>query len=75
MRILASLELQHLRKEWDRIYAARSGLFHGTLAMTEADIGQLAIDAVTLCGRVILTIAERNGVTLASITALHFPNG
>jgi hypothetical protein len=75
MRILASLDLQHLRKEWDRVYTARSGLFHGTVKMTEPEIGQLAIDAVTLCGQIILAVAERKGVKLPSITSVHFPKG
>jgi len=75
MRIFASFGLQHLRGEWDRVYAARSGLFHGTLTMTDAEIAQLAFDAITLCARVILTIAECNGVKLPSITSLHFPTG
>ncbi|MGA8550617.1 MAG: hypothetical protein WB678_10295 [Stellaceae bacterium] len=73
MRIFRSLDLQHLRREWDRIYEVRSGLFHGTLKMTEAEIAQLAIDAITLCVQVILSIAERNGLTLPSITSVHFP--
>jgi hypothetical protein len=75
MRIFADLGLQHLRGEWDRVYRARSGLFHGTLTITDAEIGQLAIDAITLCSRVILTIAERNGVKLPSITSVNFPTG
>jgi hypothetical protein len=75
MRILDSLGLQHLRRKWDRVYAARSGLFHGTLTMTEAEIGLLAIDTITLCGRVIMAVAERDGVKLPSITSVHFPKG
>ena len=31
MRILDSLGLRHLRKDWERIYHHRSGIFHGTL--------------------------------------------
>jgi hypothetical protein len=73
LRIFAGLGLEHLRKEWDRVYAARSGLFHGTLTLTEEEILQLAIDAITLCGRIILAAAERDGVKLASIRSVHLP--
>jgi hypothetical protein len=38
MRVLARLGLQHLRKEWDRIYGMRSGLFHGTVRLPEPAI-------------------------------------
>jgi hypothetical protein len=62
MRILASLDLQHLRKEWDRIYTARSGLFHGTCKMTEPEIGQLAIDAVTVSVHACGGFSDRSAV-------------
>jgi hypothetical protein len=73
MRVLARLELQHLRKEWDRVYGIRSGLFHGTAQLAEHEIAELATSAITLCGRIILTLAERDGVTLPSVTDVHFP--
>ena len=43
MRVLARLGLQHLRKEWDRIYGMRSGLFHGTVKLTIAETAQLVL--------------------------------
>jgi hypothetical protein len=73
MRVLAWLGLQHLRKEWDRVYGLRSGLFHGTAQLAEHEIAELANSAITLCGRIILTLAERDGVTLPSVTDIHFP--
>ena len=73
MRVLQRLGLDRLRKEWDRIYAARSGIFHGTLTLTESEIAQLALDAMTLCARIILTAAEQRGMSLPSITSVHFP--
>jgi hypothetical protein len=74
MRMLTRLGLKHLRKEWDRIYGMRSGLFHGTIRLAEAETAQLALDAITLCGRVILTVAESHGVKRPSISFVHFPN-
>jgi len=72
-RVLARLGLQHLRKEWDRVYGIRSGLFHGTAQLAEHEIAELANSAITLCGRVILTLAEGDGVTLPSVSDVHFP--
>jgi len=74
MRVLARLGLQRFRKEWDRIYGLRSGLFHGTVRLSESEIAQLAIDAMTLCGRIILALAARNGAKLPSISSVHFPD-
>jgi len=73
MRVLDSLGLRHLRKEWDRIYRYRSGIFHGTLKLRNDEIGQLAVDAETLCGRIVLAYAQSKGVRLASIATSHFP--
>jgi hypothetical protein len=73
MRVLDSLGLQHLRKEWDRIYGNRSDIFHGTLKLRPNEIGQLAMDAQTLCGRIVLAYAQSKGVRIASIAATHFP--
>ena len=73
VRVSARLGLQHLRKEWDRVYGLRSGLFHGTAQLAENEIATLANDAITLCGRIILTLAEHDGVTLPSISDVHFP--
>lgn len=72
MRILDKLDLRHLRKEWDRVYGLRSGLFHGTVSLSEPEIGQLAFDAVGLCGKIILALCEKNGATLPAISAVHF---
>ena len=68
MRVLDSLELQSLRREWDRIYSLRSGIFHGTTVLSDQDIGQLALDALTVCGRVVLllSLSEMSGLVLAN---------
>ena len=73
MRILKSLGLLHLRKEWDDIYGFRSSIFHGTMKVRDDEIAQLALDTETLCGRIILAFARSKGVQLASIAATHFP--
>jgi hypothetical protein len=73
MRVLKRLGLQHMRKEWERVYDLRSDLFHGRAQLAEHEIAELANSAITLCGRIILTLAERDGVTLPSVSDVHFP--
>jgi hypothetical protein len=73
MRVLDTLGLRHLRKEWDRIYGYRSDIFHGTLKLRNDEIGQLALDTETLCGRIVLAYAKSKGVRLACIADTHFP--
>jgi hypothetical protein len=72
MRVLSRLNLNHLRKEWDKLYGLRSGLFHGTVEMNEQEIHQLATEAVRLCSRIILAVVERDGIKLPSVTSLHY---
>jgi hypothetical protein len=72
MRLLSSLYLDHLRKEWDRLYSIRSGIFHGTARLTDAQLSQAALDTITLCGRIILAIVAKEGQKVPSIAATHF---
>ncbi len=72
MRLLLGLGLDFLRKEWDRLYGVRSGLYHGTARLSDSEISQAAQDTVTLCGRVILGIVAKDGARLPSIAATHF---
>jgi hypothetical protein len=73
LRVLSRLGLNNLRKDWDRLYGLRSGVFHGTVTLTEQEVSQLAMDSVSLCGRIILTIVERDGIKLPFIASVHFP--
>lgn len=54
-RLLDSLELGHLRKAWDALYAERSTLVHGLAPKPGADYGDLAFRTVGLCGQILLT--------------------
>jgi hypothetical protein len=54
LRLLDALELQHLKKDWDAIYAERSTLVHGLAPRPGADYGDLASRAVSLCGQILL---------------------
>ena len=52
--MLDALELAHLRKNWDALYAERSTLVHGLAPRPGADYGDLAFRAVSLCGQILL---------------------
>lgn len=72
IRLLSSLDLDHLRKEWDRLYGIRSGLFHGTASLSNSEVNQAALDTTTLCGRIILAVVAKEGARVPSIAATHF---
>jgi hypothetical protein len=72
MRLLSDLKLEQLRKEWDRLYGIRSGLFHGTARLPVHEINQAATDTVTLCGRVILAVVAKAGTQLPSVAGPNF---
>lgn len=73
MRVPDPLGLRLLRKEWERIYDHRSGIFHGTLKLRNDEITQLALDATTLCGRIVLAYAQRKvcGLRASPIPLSH----
>lgn len=54
LRLLDALELAHLKKAWDAIYAERSTLVHGLAPKPGADYGDLAFRSVSLCGQILL---------------------
>ncbi|HEX5459622.1 MAG TPA: hypothetical protein VFX20_06590 [Steroidobacteraceae bacterium] len=59
LRLLTSLELSHLKKDWDRLYSERSTLVHGLAPKPGVDYGDLAFRAMSLCGRILLTAVAR----------------
>jgi hypothetical protein len=71
MRVLSRLKLDKLKKEWDRLYGLRSGLIHGTEPLSEGQISQLADDTVKLCGRIVLAMVEKDGISLAPVVRWH----
>lgn len=71
-RVLSHLNLSDLQREWDRIYGLRSGVFHGTVKLTDSEIHQLANDTVNLSGRIVLSLIERDGIDPPTVARLHF---
>lgn len=73
VRILRELGLGGLIKDWDRLYGLRSGIVHGTAKLSEAEQSEIANQVVSLCGRILITILENEGVVMPSIANIHYP--
>jgi hypothetical protein len=54
LRLLTSLELEHLKPIWDELYGKRSTLIHGLAPKPGADYRELAHRTVSLCGQILL---------------------
>lgn len=54
LRLLTSLGLGHLKREWDQLYNERSTLVHGLAPKPGADYADLASRTVSLCGQILL---------------------
>jgi hypothetical protein len=59
MRLLDTLQLVHLKKEWDKLYSERSTLVHGLAPKPGADYSDLAFRTVSLCGQILLKVLEK----------------
>jgi hypothetical protein len=73
LRLLASLGLQDLKKDWDRQYGERSTLVHGLAPEPGADYTQLAYRVVNLCGRILLTFISREVPAVREHIEIYFP--
>ncbi len=60
MRLLTSLGLEALKKEWDHVYGQRSTLVHGLAPKPGADYDQLAFRTMSLCGRILLRVIAQD---------------
>ena len=59
LRLLTSLDLDHLKPIWDELYGKRSTLVHGLAPKPGADYGELAHRTVSLCGQILLKAIAR----------------
>ena len=71
-RLLTENDLLTLWPKWDNVYSRRSKLFHGGASREEGTVIKLAQDAMVVCGRMVLSIAKRQGAVLPSAAQLHF---
>jgi hypothetical protein len=72
LRVLSHLNLEHLKKEWDRLYTMRSGVFHGTQPLTDSEINQLAQDSITLCGKIVITLLHQDGMEVPAVAKKNY---
>ncbi len=59
LRLLTSLELNHLKPIWDELYGQRSTLLHGLAPRPGVDYSNLAFKTVSLCGNILLKAIAR----------------
>ncbi len=79
--MLAENDLSLLWDEWEALYSKRSRLFHDRDGdageqrgdhLQESELHTLAREAMTLCGRIVVSMAKRNGIAIPSCAAVHF---
>ena len=79
--MLAANGLSFLWEDWDALYSKRSRLFHGGggsdgeqrgYHLMEPELHAVAQEAMGLCGRIVLSLAKRNGVPIPSRASVHF---
>ena len=59
MRLLTSLNLSYLKKNWDKLYQERSSLVHGLAPKPGVDYSVFANKSINLCGHILLTAISR----------------
>jgi hypothetical protein len=55
LRLLTSLGLSHLKRQWEQLYSERSTLVHGLAPKPGVDYSDLAFRTMSVCGRILLT--------------------
>ena len=71
-RLLTEHDLMAWWEDWEKVYGRRSSLFHGGANREEGAVVELANDAMTVCGRIVLSIAKRQGAVLPTAAQVHF---
>ena len=80
-KMLDSNDLSDLWLDWDALYGKRSRLFHGGRTagseergdhLAESELNVLGQEALTLCGRIVLSMAKREGIPVPSRAGVHF---
>ena len=73
VRALTRLGLSHLKKDWDRLYGIRSGIFHGTSRLGEQELHTFAWEVLTLCGQIAMACLEHDGIEPPAIAKTTYP--
>jgi len=72
LRLLASLDLDHLKPVWDDLYGKRSTLVHGLAPKPGADYGDLAFKTISLCGQILLKAIAKEVKGASSHTGVFY---
>ncbi len=79
--MLDSNDLSDLWRDWDALYGKRSRLFHGGKKdggehrgehLEESELHALSQEALTLCGRIVLSMAKREWIPVPDRASVHF---
>ena len=72
-KLLQANELSGVWQDWDRLYSKRSRLFHGGseagnehrgIHLEESNLRALGEEAIKLCARIVLSMAQREGIAV-----------
>lgn len=73
LRLLSKLNLEHLKKEWDRLYSERSTLVHGLAPRPGVDYNSFADKSISLCGHILLTAISEDIPSVKKQIELFYP--
>ena len=80
-KLLKANDLWSVREDWDRLYKRRSDFFHGRSEAVSEHLGNhleqsslhaLGQEAIKLCARIVLSMAQREGVAVPGRAKVHF---
>ena len=80
-KMLTANGLSVLWRDWEALYSKRSRLFHGGRRdgsehrgdhLEESELHALGQEALTLCGRIVLSMAKREGIAVPDRAGVHF---
>ena len=80
-KLLKANDLWSVRKDWDRLYERRSDFFHGRSEAGSEHLGNhleqsslhaLGQEAIKLCARIVLSMAQREGVAVPGRAKVNF---
>ncbi len=80
-KLLQANALSNVWRDWESLYHRRSGLFHGRSEagsehrgshLEESTLRALGEEAIKLCARIVLSMAQREGIAVPSRAKEHF---
>ena len=80
-KLLQANGLSSVWRDWDSLYERRSGLFHGRSEagsehrgshLEESTLRALGEEAIKLCARIVLSMAQQEGIVVPCRAKVHF---